>query len=136
MSYKAKNLDFRDMDVLFTQKIKIETKIWIMDVAKANDHIQNKIMIPNPSQNPPVFSRAPNQDFKDMEVLCIIKIKIESQHLELGFTKNQWPYPIQDLDDKSQSDLPVSSRTPNQKSKEMDVLFTFQIMIETLRTNV
>ena len=39
------------------------------------------IKIPNPNQEPPVSVHAPNQDLKDMDVLCIVKIKIESQNL-------------------------------------------------------
>ena len=55
-------------------------KIWIIGVAKTSDYIQIKIKMPNPMKEPPASSRAPNQDFKDMVVLCIFKIKVESQN--------------------------------------------------------
>merc|ERR1711954_400695 len=42
-----------------------------------------------PSQEPPASSKAPNQDLKDMEVLCTFKIEIESQNLDHGCFKNQ-----------------------------------------------
>ena len=74
-----------------------------MGVPKANEHIQIKIKILNLSQDPPAFSKAWNQDFKDMDVLHTFKIKIESQNLEHGYTKDQWPYINQDQDVKPQS---------------------------------
>ena len=52
--------------------------IWIMDVSKTNDHMKIKNKMPNPSQEPPALSKAPNEDLKDMDVLCTFKIKIES----------------------------------------------------------
>ena len=53
-----------------------------MDLTETNDYIQIKIKIPNPKKETPASSKAPNQDFKDMVVLCIFKIKVESQNLE------------------------------------------------------
>ena len=53
-----------------------------MGVPKTSDHIQINIRMPNPSQEPPASSKAPNQDLKDMDVLCTFKIKLESQNLE------------------------------------------------------
>ena len=61
-------------------------------VSKTNNHIQIFIKMPNPSQAP-ASSKTPHQDFKDMDVLCTFRIEIESQNLEQGFTKDQWPYP-------------------------------------------
>ena len=49
-----------------------------MGVPKTSDHIQINIRMPNPSQEPPVSAKAPNQDLKDMDVVCTIKIKIKS----------------------------------------------------------
>ena len=49
-----------------------------MGVSKTVDHIQIKIKMPNPSQELPVSSKAPNKDLKDIDILCIFKIKIES----------------------------------------------------------
>ena len=73
------------------------------DPRKVPDHIQIKIRMPNPSQEPPASSKTPNQDLKDMAVLCTFKIKIESQNLEYGCIKEQWPYTNQDQDAKPQS---------------------------------
>ena len=85
-SSKAPNEDLKDMDVLCTFKIKI-VEIQMFGVSKTSDHIQIKIKMPNPSQEPPVSSKAPNEDLKDMDALCTCKIKIESQNLEHGCTK-------------------------------------------------
>ena len=78
------------MDVLNTFKIKREgTKIWIMGVPKTSDCIQIKIKTPNPSQEPQALSKAPNEDLKDMDVLCTLKNKIESINLDHWYIKDQ-----------------------------------------------
>ena len=46
-----------------------------MGISKTIGHIQIKIKIPNPNQEPPAYSKALNQDLKDMDVLCTPKIK-------------------------------------------------------------
>ena len=74
-----------------------------MGVSKTSDHIQIKIKMPNPSQEPPASSKTPNEDLKDMDVLCTFKIKIESQNLDHCCIKDQWPYSYQDQDGKPQS---------------------------------
>ena len=59
------------------------------DRSKVPDHIQSKIKVPNPSREPPMFSKAPNEDLKDMDFLCTFKIRIESQNSEHGCIKDQ-----------------------------------------------
>ena len=59
-------------------------KIGNMDVSKTCDHIKIKIKMPNPSQEPPASSKAPNEDLKYIEVLCTFKINIESNNFDLG----------------------------------------------------
>ena len=70
-----------------------------MGVSKTRDNIQIKIKMPKPSQEPPASSKAPNKDFKDMDVLCTLKIKIECQNLDHGYVKDQGLYQNQDQDD-------------------------------------
>ena len=72
-SSKAPNHESKDMDVLCTFKIK-KDQIQKMSVPKTSDHIQIKIKMPNPSQDPPASSKARNQDLKDMDILCTFKI--------------------------------------------------------------
>ena len=74
-----------------------------MGVSKSIDHIQIKIKIPNPSQEPPTSPQAQIKDLKHMDVLCIFKIKIECQNSDHGYMKEQWPYPNQNKDVKPQS---------------------------------
>ena len=40
-------------------------------------------------QEPPAYSEAPNEDLKDIDVLCTFKIKVECKNLEYGITKDQ-----------------------------------------------
>ena len=46
--------------------------------------------------------KASIKDLEDMDDLCTLKIKIESQNLEHGCIKAQWPYKNQDKDAKLQ----------------------------------
>ena len=75
-----------------------------MSESKTSNHIQIKIKMPNPSQEPPASSKAQNQDLKAIDVLCIFKINIESQNLDYACIKDQWPYPNQDQDAKPKSE--------------------------------
>ena len=75
---KVQNGDLKDMDVICTLKIKKRAKIWNMNVPKTSDHIRINIRMPNPSQEPPASSKAPNEDLVDLDVLCTFKIKMES----------------------------------------------------------
>ena len=51
--------------------------MWNMSVPKTSHNIQIHIRMENPSQEPPVSSKSPNQELKDMDVLCTLKIKME-----------------------------------------------------------
>ena len=73
-----------------------------MGVSKTNDHNQIKIKRPSLNQDLPASSKAPNEDLRDMDVLCTFKIKIEIQNLENKFPNNLWPYPNHDQDVKPQ----------------------------------
>ena len=51
----------------------------------------------------PVTSKAPNQDLKDMDVLCTFKLKMESQNLDHGCVTDQRRSLYQDSDSYIQS---------------------------------
>ena len=68
---------------------RLGAKIWIMGISKTNDHIHINIKMPNPSQEPPVSSKAPNEDFKDMDVFFTFKINLEQQNSEHWCIKDQ-----------------------------------------------
>ena len=91
VSSKSQNVDLKDIDVLCTLKIKIESKNLDHGYIKNQWPYQNQIKMPNPSQEPPASYKAPNEDLRDMDVLCAFKIKIESQNLDHGCNKDQWP---------------------------------------------
>ena len=57
----------------------------------------------DPSVEPKVSSKAPNEDLKEIDVLCTFKIKIEIHNLEHGCIQDQWPYTNQDQVAKPQS---------------------------------
>ena len=52
-SSKAPYQDLKDMDVLCTNKIKIESKILKMGVSKTSYYIQIQTKMPNPIKEPP-----------------------------------------------------------------------------------
>ena len=60
-----------------------------MGISKTRDHIEIKIKMPNSSQEPPVSSKATNEDLKDMGVLFTFKINIGSENFQHGSNKNQ-----------------------------------------------
>ena len=60
-----------------------------MGVSKTSDHIQIKIQLPNPSQDPPASFKAQNQDLKDMDGFSAFKIMVESQNSEKGGNKDK-----------------------------------------------
>merc|ERR1712081_95935 len=51
-------------------KSRQRAKIRNIGLPKTIDHIQINIRMPTPSQEPPASSKAPNEDLKDMDVLC------------------------------------------------------------------
>merc|ERR1711954_625925 len=58
-----------------------------MCVPKTSDHIQINIRMPNSSQEPPASSKAPNEDLKDMDVLCTFKIEMRAKIWIMGISK-------------------------------------------------
>ena len=71
-----------------------------MGVSKTIDHIQIKIKISNPSQDPHASSNSPSLDLKDTDVLCTFKV---SHNFEHDLIKDMGPYSNQDQDAKTQS---------------------------------
>ena len=72
-------------------------------VINFKNHIQIKIEIPNPSQEPQASFKTSFQDLKDMDVLCTFKMKIERQNLEHWCAKDQLPYLSKNQDTNPQS---------------------------------
>merc|ERR1711954_118684 len=128
-------------------KSRSRAKIWNICLLKTSNHIQINIRMPKPSQEPPAFSKAPNQDLKDMDVLCTFKIKIESQNSEYGCDKDQnqdrakirnmcVPRTIDHIQinirmPNPSQEPPASSKAPKKDFKDMDVLCTFKTKIKS-----
>ena len=83
-----------------------------MGVSKTSDHIQIKIKMPNCSQQPPVSSKPPNEDFKDLYVLFTFKIKTESQNSKYICIKDQLSYLNQDEDAQPHSGTSSLHQSP------------------------
>ena len=88
-SFKAPNKGLKDRIFFPPSKSRQRAKIQIMGISKTSNHIEIKKKMPSPSQEPPAASKAPNEDVKDVDVLCIFKIMIESQNLDHGCLKDQ-----------------------------------------------
>ena len=87
--------------------------------------------MPNPCQEPPASSRSPFEDLKDIDVLCCFKNKIESSNLENWCIKDKWPYQNKKFDSTTQSGTSSNSKVPNFDLKDMDVLSTYKIHLDS-----
>ena len=87
-SSKAQSQEFRDMEVLVTFKIQIEKQ--------NSEHGYSKDQCQYPYQDQDAKTQSgtssslqpPNEDLKDIDVLCTFKIKIENQNLNQGYIKD------------------------------------------------
>ena len=87
--------------------------------------------MPNPTQEPPASSKASNKDLKDMDVLLTFKIKTESPNSVLGCIRDHRLYPNKIKMPNPSQEPPASSKAPKEDLKDMDVLCTFKIKIES-----
>ena len=79
---KAPNVYLKAWMFFAPSKSRKRNKIQSMGLSKTSDHIQIKIKMPNPSHDPPGFSKAPNKDFMDLDVLGTFKIKTEWKNIK------------------------------------------------------
>ena len=151
-------MDLKDLDVFSTFRIKIKSQNLEHECIKdqwpypnkdqdANPHPGTSSILQSPkswltghgcslllqNQEPPESPEATNENFKDMDVLCSFKIKIEIQI-------KSWLYQRPVTLSKSRSRCkgqspPASSKAPNEDIKDMDVLCTFKIKIESQNSN-
>ena len=70
-------------------------------------------------------SKSPNEDLKDMDVLCIFKIKIESKIQIMGIWKTNDHIQIKIKMSNPSQKPQVSSNAPNEDLNDMDVFCTF-----------
>ena len=81
-----------------------------MDLWKPSDLLQIKIKISDPSHKHPAFSTAPNQDDKDMDILCTYKAKIEDLKLEIVWNKDSKSIQIKIKITSPNEEPPVSAK--------------------------
>ena len=87
--------------------------------------------MPNPTQEPAASSKAQSGDLKDTDDLCTFKIKIESQNSDIGLIKTSDYIKINLKISNPSEEPPVSSKTQNQDLKDMGLLCTFEIKIDS-----
>ena len=118
------------MDVLCTFKFRIESQNSEHGCIKDQQPYpyQDQVAkpksgkMPNPSQEPPASSKAPNEDLKDMDVLCTFRIRIESQILKNGVSKTSYHIQIKMKIPKTCQKPPASS-----KASHLDFKCIFEI---------
>ena len=85
-----------------------------MGEPKTSDHIYINIRMPNPSKEPPTSSKAPNQDIKDMDVFCTLKLKIRAKIQNMDVSKTSGLIQINIKMQNPSPEPPASSKAPNQ----------------------
>ena len=85
--------------------------------------------MPFPSQEPPAFFKATNEDLKDIDVLCTFKIR--QPQFGSCVPKTIGPIKIKMKMPHPGQDPPASSEAQNQEFKDLDVLGTFKIKRES-----
>ena len=110
-------------------KSRQRAKIQNTGVPKTSEDIQINIRMQNTSQEPPASSKAQNQDLQDMDILCTFKIKMESQNFDHGCIKDH--IKIKSRMPNPSQEPPALTKALNQDLKDMDILCTFKIKIES-----
>ena len=88
VSSKSLSQNLNDMEVLYFQNQDREKKCgtWVyqtpVTISRSDQDAKHQSGTSSPK-------KAPNQDLKDMDVLCAFKVKIESQNSAYGCTKEQ-----------------------------------------------
>ena len=93
-----------------------------MGVSKTSDHIQTKIKMPTPSQEPPASSKAPNQKLKDMDFFAPSKLRQRARIWNMGVSKISNHIQIKIKMPNFSLEPAGSSKGPNQDLKDMDAL--------------
>ena len=131
VSSKATNQDFKDMMFFAPSKSRQRAKFWIIGKSKTSDHIQIKIKMLNPSQEPPVSSKAPNKVLRRWMFFAPSNSRQRAKNWIIGVSKTSDHIQIKIRMQNPTQGPPVFSNAPNQDLKDIDVLCTFKIKIES-----
>ena len=91
--------------------------------------------VPNPNQEPSASSKAPNQDLKDMDVLCTFKISLEEKNCIRGLSNFKNHIKIMIKMPNFNPDPSASTNAVNLDLKEIDALCPFQINLVSQKQN-
>ena len=130
-SSNAPNQDFKDMNVLCTFKIKMESQNLGQGFIKDQSPSQSRSWCQSPVRSLQHPQKPQMRTYKDMDAFCIFKIEIESEDLNHGYIKDQWPYPNKIKIPNPTQESTASSKAPNEDFMDMDVLCTFKIKKES-----
>ena len=116
-SSKAKNEDLEEMDVLCIFKTKRESQNFDYGFLKDHWPYLNHDQDTKPQPGSSSTLQSPKWGLKGHGCSLHLQIKIESQNLDHGYTKDQWPYSNQDPDAKPQSGTSSILQSPKSTQK-------------------
>ena len=97
-----------------------------MGISTITDHIKINIKMPNPSQEPPASSKAPNEDSRTLMFLAPSKPRKRAKIWQMGISKTSDHIQINIKMTNPSQDPSVSSEFPNEDLKDTDILCTFK----------
>ena len=100
------------------------------DQSQVPDHIQIKIKMPNPSQEPSLSSKAPNQDLKTWMFFASSKSISTAKIQIMGVSKTSDHIQIKIKRPNLIQEPPAPTKISNKDLKDMDDLCTSKIKIE------
>ena len=103
-----------------------------MVVSQTSDHIQIKIKMPNPCQEPSASSKATNKDLKGHGCfLHLQKQETDAQIHNVGISKTSGHIQFKIKIHNSSQEPPKSLKGSNHDLKHTDILCTFKVKIES-----
>ena len=92
----------------------------------------NKDQDAKPQSGTSIVLQSPKSGLKGHGCSLHLQNHSEGKKSKDGCIKNHWPYQNQDQDSNPSEETPASSKDPNQDSKVMDFLCTFNMKIKTI----
>ena len=129
-SSKALYQNLNDIEILYTFKIKAESQNFDHECIKDHWPFQNQDQDAKLKSGTSSILQSPKLGLKGHGCSLHLQNQDESQNLEHRCTKDQWPYPNQDKDNKPQSGTFCILQSPKLGLKCFDVLCKFKIKIE------
>ena len=112
-------------------KSRQRAKIQTMSVSQTNDHIQIKIKMLNPSHAQPAPTKPQIRSYKTWIFFALSKSRQRAEIQIMSLSKTSDHIQIKIKMPNPSQEPPASSKAPGQDLKDMDVLCTFKIKIES-----